>query len=189
MSIAKTRTVLTKTSRLVALFHYRWTVLVIAELHVGTTGGRFAALARRLEVGRPVLKKTLAALAERGLARRNPGYGHPLRPEYVLTSRGVVIGDWCEHLVRTIRRSNIEDVILRKWSMPALFAIHCGLRRFSELKQSLQGITSRALTLALRDLHEAGLIERVVKDAYPPSVLYRVLPRARSLERLLDEFP
>ena len=179
----------TKTSLLVALFHHRWTVLVIAELHAGTTGGRFAVLARRLEVGRPVLKKTLAALVARGFARRNPGYGHPLRPEYVLTARGVAIGEWCEHLGRTIRRSKIEDVILRKWSMPALYAIHCGLRRFSELKESLQGITSRALILALRDLHEAGLIERVVKDAYPPSVLYRILPRARGLERLLDELP
>ncbi len=188
MSTIRTPLALTKTARLAALFHYRWGVLVIAELHAGTTGGRFAVLARRLEVGRPILTKTLAALIDQGLARKNPGYGHPLRPEYMLTSRGVGIGAWCERLVRTINRLRIEDVILRKWSVPTLFSIHYGLQRFSELKESLPGITSRALILALRDLHQAGLIKRVVKDTYPPRVLYRILPRAQSLAKLLDEF-
>lgn len=34
------------------------------------------------------VERTLAARIEAGLMRRNPGYGHPLRPEYRLTAPG-----------------------------------------------------------------------------------------------------
>ena len=70
--------------RLAQLFHHRWAVPVLAELH-RTSGSRFVTLHRRLGIGRESLRRTLASLAEQDLVARNPGYGHPLRPEYVLT--------------------------------------------------------------------------------------------------------
>ena len=119
------------------LFHHRWAVPVLAEVSTTPAAGRIAALGRRLGAGRQILRRTVAALGERGLVRKNPGYGHPLRPEFLLTRRGIVVGAWCETFVREIRRKRLERVVLRKWSMPVLLAVRRGGRRFSELETAL----------------------------------------------------
>ncbi len=172
-----------------ALFHHRWAVPAMARLSSGAAAGRFAALARQLGVGRASLRRTLDALDERGLARRNPGYGHPLRPEYLLTDRGRALGTWCETFVAQADRSGVLGTMLRKWSTSALLAVHLGCERFSEIQGALPGVTARALTLALKDLTEAGLVERIVYDDYPPRVLYRLTRRAKSLAGALEELP
>ena len=71
-------------SSLVALCHHRWSLPVLAEIG-RTRGTRFATLTGRLGVTGESLRRTLAYLQEEGLVERNPGYGHPLRPEYLLT--------------------------------------------------------------------------------------------------------
>src|SRR5947207_13068422 len=68
----------------IRLFHHRWAVPVLAELR-RERGSRFVTLANRIGVTRDSLRRTLSALIDDGLVERNPGYGHPLRPEYVLT--------------------------------------------------------------------------------------------------------
>jgi DNA-binding HxlR family transcriptional regulator len=172
-------------SSLVELFHYRWAVPILAELH-RQRGSRFVTLARTLALSRETLRQTLAALIEADLVSRNPGYGHPLRPEYVLTRRGWAVGEGCAPLIAALRRRNVEDVGLKKWSMPVLSALAQQPRRFSELRGDLAGISPRALTLALKDLEAAGLVERRVTDDYPPASLYRITSRARPLAELLE---
>jgi DNA-binding HxlR family transcriptional regulator len=173
-------------STLVALFHHRWGAPVLAELH-RSAGGRFVVVAHRLGLGRESLRRTLKALLDAGLVMRNPGYGHPLRPEYVLTERGSRIGAHCAELVERLRELDAEGVGLKKWSMPVLYALGgtTGLR-FSELRALLPGITPRALALALKDLEAAGLLERRVLDEYPPATLYRLAPRAKRLVRAVS---
>ena len=56
--------------------------------------------------------------------------------------------------------------------------------RFSELRAALPEVTPRALALALKDLRTAGLIERRVEDAYPPTAMYAATPKARRLTRI-----
>ena len=73
-------------STLLTLCHHRWSLPVLAE--IGRTGGsRFATLTGRLGVTGESLRRTLSYLQDEGLVARNPGYGHPLRAEYVLTAR------------------------------------------------------------------------------------------------------
>ena len=74
-------------------------------------------------LSRESLRRTLGALIDGGLVGRNPGYGHPLRPEYVLTRAGERIAGACRPLVEQLRRGNLEDVGLKKWSMPVVFAL------------------------------------------------------------------
>ena len=173
-------------STLVALFHNRWSVPILAELH-RQRGSRFATIARTLGMNRESLRRTLAALIESGLVGRNPGYGHPLRPEYVLTSRGERIASWSLPLVERLRSGGLEDVALKKWSMPVVFALGGGPRRFSELREALEGISPRALTLALKDLEAAGLVDRRVTDDYPPATVYRLTRTGRPLATLLAQ--
>ncbi len=142
-------------STLVALFHNRWSVPILAELH-RQRGSRFVTLARTLGMSRESLRRTLAALIESGLVGRNPGYGHPLRPEYVL-------------------------------SMPVVHALSEGPLRFSELRDRLEGISPRALTLALKELEAAGVVERRVTNDYPPATSYRLAPDARPIASLVGK--
>jgi DNA-binding HxlR family transcriptional regulator len=171
-------------STLVGLFHLRWAAPILAELE-RTSGSRFVTLSHRLGLSRESLRRTLAALLERGLVARNPGYGHPLRPEYVLTAEGARLAPACGDLLVALRGSGLEDVALKKWSMPLLYALGDGARRFSELRTLLPGITARALALALKDLEAWGLVERRVTDDYPPATVYESTLRARTLTPLL----
>jgi DNA-binding HxlR family transcriptional regulator len=173
-------------STLIALFHNRWSVPILAELH-RQRGSRFVTLARTLEMSRESLRRTLAALIDGGLVGRNPGYGHPLRPEYVLTRAGDSLARACGPLVERLRRGDLEDVGLKKWSMPVVFALAERPRRFSELREQLLGISPRALALALKDLEAAGLLDRRVTDDYPPATVYRLTTTGRPLATLLRQ--
>ena len=173
-------------STLVALFHNRWSVPILAELH-RQRGSRFVTLSRTLGLSRESLRRTLAALINGGLVGRNPGYGHPLRPEYVLTRAGERIAGACRPLVEQLRRANLEEVGLKKWSMPVVFALAEGPLRFSELRDRLEGVSPRALTLALKDLETVKLIDRRVTDDYPPATVYRLTKTGGPLAQLLRQ--
>jgi DNA-binding HxlR family transcriptional regulator len=73
--------------------------------------------------------------------------------------------------------------------MPAVLALAEGECRYSELRQRLPGVTPRALTLALKDLSAAELVERRVTRDYPPATLYRLRRRAQPLARILATLP
>jgi DNA-binding HxlR family transcriptional regulator len=167
------------------LFHHRWAAPILAELY-RSKGSRFVTLSNRLGLGRESLRRTLTALIEAGLVMKNPGYGHPLRPEYVLTERGRAVAPACARLIATLDRLGANDVGLKKWSMPAVLALAEGDCRYSELRKRLPGVTPRALTLALKDLGAAELVERRVMPDYPPATVYRLRPKARPLARILS---
>ena len=173
-------------STLVALFHNRWSVPILAELH-RQRGSRFVTLTRTLGLSRESLRRTLAALIDSGLVGRNPGYGHPLRPEYVLTRAGEQLARACGPLVERLREGELEAVGLKKWSMPVVYALGEGPSRFSELRETLEGISPRALALALKDLERARVVDRRVTDDYPPASVYRLTRTGRSLATLLRQ--
>ena len=175
-----------KDARLPGLFHHRWTAPILAELH-RTNGAKFITLVRRLDIPRETLIRTLRALIRSGWVRRNPGHGHPMRPEYLPTARGRRLGEACDRLLFEVRRMNLGGIALKKWSMPVLHALAGGPRRFSELKRSLGPVTTRALTLAIRDLVNAGVIHRSVSTDMPPEVRYDAGRSSRSLRRCLDQ--
>jgi DNA-binding HxlR family transcriptional regulator len=174
-------------STLARLVHFRWAVPVLAELQRGQ-GGRFVNLAHSLGVGRESLSRTLAFLIDDGLIRRNPGHGHPLRPEYLLTDDGALLGGPAAALTDVLHELDASDIGLKKWSLPILTLVADGERRFSELRKALPGTSNRALTLALKDLESAELLTRTVTTGYPPTTSYGATPAglrlARAAERL-----
>jgi DNA-binding HxlR family transcriptional regulator len=171
--------------RLAQLFHHRWAVPVLAELQ-RTSGSRFVTLHRRLGIGRETLSRTLAALGQQGLVVRNPGYGHPLRPEYVLTDQGRAVGPACAELMHALDALQIAAIGLNKWSMPVVAALDAaGSSRFAQLRESLPPVSPRALTLALKALAEAGLVERTVVDSFPPTAVYSLAADGRAVSPAL----
>jgi DNA-binding HxlR family transcriptional regulator len=166
-------------STIETLTHHRWALPVLAEL--GHTGGsRFATLTGKLRVPGESLRRTLAYLQDADVVRRNPGYGHPLRPEYVLTGRGQTLARRSKRLLAAL--AGYENVGLKKWSLPILAELDAP-HRFSELRARLPEATPRALTIALKDLQAAGLVRRAVTDEYPPQVRYEATPAARPIVR------
>jgi DNA-binding HxlR family transcriptional regulator len=167
------------TTFLVQLFHHRWSVPVLARLGA-RGGGRVAELASSLGGSRGGVAQAIDALVVKGLLVRNPGHGHPLRPEFVLTGRGEALAGAARELMALLREWGIEEESLRKWPMPAVHALGREGGRFSELRDRLPGITDRALTDALGVLEGAALAERIVHTGRPPAVEY--VPTDRSVE-------
>ena len=167
------------TDDLIALFHHRWAPPALALL--GERGGaRFVELQRRLDVGRESLRRALDALIELGPRAPQPGYGHPLRPEYLLAPRGRAAAQRSTRVLaagdRTSCSASGRCRCSRSWATN---------RRFSELRAALRRITPRALALALRELEDARLVRREVLPTRPPSTVYRPTARGRRVHDAL----
>jgi len=76
----------------------------------------------------------------------------------------------------------IIDQVFDKWSVLILAALDKGPRRFNSIRRSLEGVTQRALTHALRRLERNGLVTRTVVPSSPISVEYSITPLGRSLQ-------
>lgn len=164
------------------LLDHHWALAVLAKL--GESGGaRFVPLANAVGASRQSVRRALDALIEAGLVIPNPGYGHPSRPEYVLTDAGRCIAPSCHAVLLALGQEHVEDVGRRRWVLPVLVALGPG-RRFSELRSSLPAVTSRALSSTLKELIRVGLVERTVHGSFPPTTSYR--PTARSTQ-IVDE--
>ena len=171
--------------RLICLFHRRWALPVIAELHAAR-GAKFITLAKRLHAGRETLHATLQDLIQLRLVQHNTGYGHPMRPEYLLTPAGSRLGEPAQLLLKTVQRLEIQPLAFRKWTMPVTWTLGHGVDRFNHLRDELPGITSRALTLSLKEMQEQRLVRRDVLDAYPPITSYRLNRRAQPVLQALE---
>ncbi|MDX2175127.1 MAG: winged helix-turn-helix transcriptional regulator [Candidatus Sumerlaeia bacterium] len=163
------------------LFHHRWTLPVAAECAALGGGARFVQLANRLGMSRESLKAALDHLVALGVLERNAGYGHPARPEYVLTPRGLLLSGPAAEFLEGVRSRHLGDLALRKYPMPVLLEIGDGAHRFGELRRALPGATPAALSDALRGLEGASLAARLVVPSYPPTPVYRLERAADAL--------
>lgn len=186
-------------SRLIELTRRRWTLPIVAALY-RDQGCRFAALVHEIERasgaedGGPTpasasVRESLDHLIALGLAARNPGYGHPLRPEYILTDEGLAIGRACSEVDATVRRVNgLGAVLYRRWSLPIVRVVADGDgARFGEIRNALRdaggtSVTDRAVSLALTSLRTGGVVERIleadtgpIRGVYAPAAWIRPL--------------
>jgi DNA-binding HxlR family transcriptional regulator len=146
-----------KLESLVNLVHHRWALPILSELH-RSNGCKFITLVTRLNLSKDALSRTLNALIEQDLVMQNPGYGHPLRPEYILTARGQQIGQAAFELMQTLEYLGIVDIALKKWSLPIILVLQ-NHSRFTDMLENLPGLTTRALALGLRQLMQVKLLE------------------------------
>jgi DNA-binding HxlR family transcriptional regulator len=77
------------------------------------------------------------------------------------------------------------DLLGSRWTLTIVYAAHSGATRFNELKAAVGPIPPRTLVARLGELEAAGIVERVVVDARPPQVEYRLTAEGHRLEALL----
>jgi DNA-binding HxlR family transcriptional regulator len=83
-----------------------------------------------------------------------------------------------------VRRA--AGLLERRWTVSILWASYEGAIRFNEIKQSVGEIPPRTLAQRLVELEEAGVLERLVIDARPPRVEYRLTDEGQRLKHVVD---
>lgn len=146
---------------------YRYTFPVLAELQ-RDQGCKFVTLMRRLGASDRAIRQALDCLIDAGWAARNPGYGHPLRPEYILVKPALpILKVW-----DSLKEWNEQGIALERWPLIVLRAIAGGRKRFSQIQQECHGVSPRALALALSALSDSGLATRSLVESKPPTAEY-----------------
>src|SRR5688572_27992104 len=91
----------------------------------------------------------------------------------------------CSEMPREIRQ--MADLLERRWLLSILWAsAEGGAVRFNEFRQVLGPVPPRTLAQRLVELEEAGVLARVVVDARPPRVEYRLTDAGRRLTAVVD---
>lgn len=80
----------------------------------------------------------------------------------------------------------ILDRVADKWSLLAIALLARGTMRFTELQRRIDGVSSRMLTVTLRQLERDGLVERTVHPVVPPRVEYTLTPLGASLRETIQ---
>lgn len=164
------------------MFHYRWSVPTVGRISRDGPQ-RVTDLQQAFGASRDTLGETLRRLEAAGVIVRTRT---PRGTVCSLTPLGEAVGVACLACVDAVVAMNVVPLALKKWPMLVLVAIGRGARRYNQIRAELPGITPRALTLALKDLQSAGLIERTIEHSYPPVSLYFLTPRGEELFPVID---
>lgn len=137
-----------------------WSLNILALMHRGTPG-RQASLLSASGAGRTAFAQSLRHLIDLGLLEKNPGHGHPLRPEFRLTANGTEIAKLAYRVESLIYQPFERSLLRRAWTVPVLIACQ-GPRYFGEIKRQLTPITDRALSQSLKQLESHQWLHREI---------------------------
>lgn len=143
---------------LVKLTSRAWSLNILALMHSGVPG-RQAPLLAASGASRTSFTASLDHLVRLNLLEKNPGHGHPLRPEFRLTRSGVNAAETAERIVTAVPDTLEFALLRRSWTVPIL-ALTDMPRRFSGIRTDLAPITDRALSSSLYQLEARDWIRR-----------------------------
>ncbi len=151
-----------------------WSLNILALMYGGVPG-RQASLLLASGAGRTAFTQSLGHLVDLQLVERNPGYGHPLRPEYRLTEKGADVAVFAERIKRITPDTSSHILLRRAWTIPVL-AVSQRPRYFIDFKRELVSITDRSLSQSLKLLQTHHWINREIdSDSYPPRPVYQAV--------------
>ena len=150
-----------------------WALPILASLHEKVLG-RQAALLSATGAGRAAFGASMQHLIEIGLVERNPGHGHPLRPEFRLTQLGMSAAATAHKLYRAAGTEG-HDLMRRSWTLPILTTLDTACH-FNEVKRKLPKITDRALSQSLKLMEGQQWVQRrVISAKRPPQSVYSAI--------------
>ena len=165
---------------LIQLGSHRWLVQLLADL-AAHKGARFVELIHRLGLSRDSCARTLEAATAIGWVQRNPGHGHPLRPEYILTESGAAVAARAATISEAQSEIGLPPGAATRWGLPLIVGIGAGHDRFNALSRLLIPATPRALSQGLTALGKHGLVTREILDMRPPASRYDLTKRGTLL--------
>lgn len=167
---------------LVKLTSRAWSLNILALLHAKVPG-RQAPLLAATNASRTAFAASLAHLIELGMIERNPGHGHPLRPEFRLTPTGIEAASVASRIITTVRTEDETRLLRKTWTVPVL-ALAGTPHRFSAIKSGLTIITDRALSSSLHQLEERNWIRRDIDTAERmPFPTYQAVNAGKEISR------
>lgn len=89
----------------------------------------------------------------------------------------------CLDILKPVR--DALDVINGKWKLPIIISIEVGNERFTDIQESIPGISPKVLAKELKDLEQHKLIKRVVIEDYPVKILYKQQTYADTLNPVI----
>lgn len=147
-----------------------WALPILAHLQNGVPG-RQAPLLLATGASRTAFSQSMDHLITLGLMERNPGHGHPLRPEFRPTPPGKQAAALAQRI--QARAGDTDHLLLRRaWTLPVLSTLHAP-GHFNEIKRNLRTITDRALSQSLKSMEAQNWVHRGVDQAArPPRSIY-----------------
>ena len=146
---------------LVKITSRAWALTILARLDQGVPA-RQAPLLAATTAGRTGFGASLQHLVELGLLERNPGHGHPLRPEYRLTPLGREAARTARRIVIAVPDDRQSALLRRSWTVPVV-ALTQAPQRFSQIRSHLAPITDRALSQSLQELEARDWVRRQIE--------------------------
>jgi len=145
---------------LVKLTSRAWSLEILAQIYAGVPG-RQAPLLAASGAGRTAFAQSLVHLIELGLLERNPGHGHPLRPEFRLTRTGEQAAAFADKIRQAAPKQVAGHLLRRAWTIPVL-VVSKHPQFFKDIRRTLLPITDRALSQSLKQLQAQRWIRRDV---------------------------
>lgn len=171
---------------LVKLTSKAWSLKILALLHSGVPG-RQAPLIAATTASRSAFAASLDHLIQLGLLERNPGHGHPLRPEFRLTEQGKVVAAMAQRILDAAPGEDGFGVLKRSWSVPIL-ALTEAPSRFSVIRSGLGAITDRALSQSLGMLEEREWLRREIDVSQrTPYPTYQAVNAGQTINRAITQ--
>ncbi|MBP3041068.1 helix-turn-helix transcriptional regulator [Bacillaceae bacterium Marseille-Q3522] len=80
------------------------------------------------------------------------------------------------------------NIISAKWSFLIIRELLIdGTLRFGKLMKQLEGISSKTLSLRLKELEEKGIVKKTIFPEIPPHVEYSLTEKGKQLESIFIE--
>lgn len=89
----------------------------------------------------------------------------------------------CLSTVKPVR--DALDVINGKWKLPIIISVGVGNERFTDIQESIAGLTPKVLAKELKDLEQHQLIKRIIIDDYPIKISYQLETYADTLTPII----
>ena len=82
---------------------------------------------------------------------------------------------------------DVLDIVGGKWSIPIIYVLFDGTKRFKELERSIPKINTRMLVKELKKLEAANIIKREAFATVPPTVEYSLTPKGNKIKPAIME--
>lgn len=77
------------------------------------------------------------------------------------------------------------EVINGKWKLAIIISVGAGNDRFTDIQDSIPGITPKVLAKELKELEQHKLISRIITEGYPVKITYKLEKYANTLTPII----